>query len=219
MMRNRPIALVASSGARRLGAVMGALTCLAAGVASARDALDPPPGNVLLLSTTGVGTQNYVCSTAAKAGTLSFRSTGPRSALSVPLAGARTTELADNILDAVPGHAATASPGCVEAADGTRQYCPAWRSPLDQSVVYGTTVASVAAGSGSSCPNGGAVPCLLLKALVTTPGEVTPSLLGAVTYIQRLNTIGGTAPRTACTAGEIEQVPYSATYDFYSARR
>ncbi len=195
------------------------MTCLAAGGASARDALEPPPGNVLFLSTTGVGTQNYVCSAGTTTSSLSFRSTGPRSALSVPLAGTRTIELADNILDAVPGQAATASPGCVEAADGTRQYCPAWRSPLDASVVYGTTIASVVAGSGSSCPNGGAVPCLLLKALANTPGEVTPSLLGAVTYIQRLNTMGGAAPTTACTAGEIEQVPYSATYDFYTARR
>ncbi len=158
MMHDRPIAPVASSRARRLGIVLGALACLAGGSASARGALDPPPGNVPFLSMTGVGTQNYVCSAGAKAGALSFRSTGPRSALSVPLAGTRTIELADNILDAVPGQAATASPGCVEAADGTRQYCPAWRSPLDQSVVYGTTVASVAAGSGSSCPNGGAAP-------------------------------------------------------------
>ncbi len=193
--------------------------CLAGGSAVAQGALTPPSGNVLYLSTTGVGTQNYICSPTTGPGGTAFRFTGPQSALSVPLAGKLTTELADNILAAVPGAASTPSPGCVEAADGTRQYCPAWRSPIHQSAVYGTTVASVAAGSDPSCPTAGAVSCLLLKSLATVNGQVSPSLLGAVIFIQRLNTVGGSAPRGACTAGQIMQVPYSATYNFYVSKQ
>jgi hypothetical protein len=39
-----------------------------------------------------------------------------------------------------------------------------------------------------------------------------------VSYIQRLDTAGGLAPTTGCTAdhvGEIAEVPYTATYYFY----
>ena len=219
MMHDLPLRSMARSGARWLGFPFGALTVLAGATADAQDPRAPPPGKVLFLSATGGGTQDYVCAAGTTAGAPAFRSTGPQSALSVPLAGSLTLELADNILAAVPGRAATAGPGCVEAADGIRQYCPAWRSPLDQSAVYGTTVASVAAGTGPSCPNAGAVPCLLLRALANVPGRGAPSLFGAVTYIQRLDTVGGLAPATACMPGRIEQVPYRATYDFYVSRR
>jgi Protein of unknown function (DUF3455) len=57
---------------------------------------------------------------------------------------------------------------------------------------------------------------LLLKA---TP--VVPGILGATTYIQRLNTKGGTQPPTAeCkaqTAGKVKEVPYKADYVFFKA--
>ena len=57
---------------------------------------------------------------------------------------------------------------------------------------------------------------LLLQA-TPTPGGV----LGATTYIQRLNTKGGTQPPTAeCkaqTAGKVKEVPYKADYYFWKA--
>jgi hypothetical protein len=50
----------------------------------------------------------------------------------------------------------------------------------------------------------------------TRPGPKGGSLLSNTTYIQRVNTTGGTAPSTACTvAGAIEFVPYTAEYIFY----
>jgi hypothetical protein len=46
-------------------------------------------------------------------------------------------------------------------------------------------------------------------------------VLGATTYIQRLNTKGGTQPPTAeCkaqTAGKVKEVPYKADYFFWKA--
>ena len=204
-----------SRRAWRLGLLVEAAMFLASGSAFAQDTLTPPPGSALYLSTTGVGTQNYICSPATNPGETAFRFTGPQSALSTPFVGKLTIEVADNILAAVPVPASTPSPGCVEATNGIQQYCPTWRSPIDQSAVYGTTVASVVAGSSPSCPTSGAVSCLLLKSIIATNGQVSPGLLGAVTYIQRLDTVGGSAPAGECTVGQIIQVPYRATYNFY----
>ncbi len=141
----------------------------------------------------------------------------PQAVLSVSAFGKYTFEVAEHLSDTVPAQTATASPGCVEAADGTRQYCPAWRSPYDQSEVWGTRIASVTAGTSPTCPNTGSIACLLLKSAVTSQGQFPRGLFGGTTYIQRLYTKGGSAPTTACTAGQIAQVPYTALYAFYSA--
>jgi len=54
----------------------------------------------------------------------------------------------------------------------------------------------------------------LLQA-VTSEG---PGMFHRVTYIQRVNTVGGIAPSAAgTTAGELAQVPYVAEYVFYRA--
>jgi hypothetical protein len=39
-----------------------------------------------------------------------------------------------------------------------------------------------------------------------------------VTFIQRLNTLGGLAPATPCAPGATIDVDYTATYAFYEAR-
>ena len=65
----------------------------------------------------------------------------------------------------------------------------------------------------ASSPVAGAIPQLLLQA-TRTRGE---GVFGGVTYIQRLNTTGGTAPTTACTDGQTKGVPYTADYRFYVA--
>jgi len=59
---------------------------------------------------------------------------------------------------------------------------------------------------------------LLLEATPPTPPG---GVLGGTTYIQRLNTQGGTQPPTAeCkeqTAGKVKEVPYKADYVFFRA--
>jgi hypothetical protein len=62
-----------------------------------------------------------------------------------------------------------------------------------------------------------AIDWLLLSAASTTPGR-----LGATTYIQRIHTSGGVAPAGACdagTSGATVEVPYTADYVFFKARR
>ena len=60
-----------------------------------------------------------------------------------------------------------------------------------------------------------------LRLDVPTGGASGGGLLGATTFIQRLNTQGGTQPPTAeCkaqTAGKVKEVPYQADYVFFKA--
>ena len=52
-----------------------------------------------------------------------------------------------------------------------------------------------------------------------TPPTTVAGVLGGTTYIQRLNTQGGTQPPVAeCkaqTAGKVKEVPYKADYVFF----
>ncbi len=84
---------------------------------------------------------------------------------------------------------------------------PTWESTTDGSKVKGTRVASEA----STSP--GAIPQLLLSAAVLAPGKT----FGQVSFIQRMNTVGGSAPAAGCeaaTQGAELRVPYTAVYNF-----
>jgi hypothetical protein len=62
-------------------------------------------------------------------------------------------------------------------------------------------------------PDTTAIPWLKLGA-VSSQG---PGVFDGVTFIQRVNTVGGKAPATSgTTVGEVANVPYSAEYYFYS---
>lgn len=70
----------------------------------------------------------------------------------------------------------------------------------------------------AQAPRAGAVPWLLLKAK-TVEGS---GAFGRVTYIQRVNTIGGAAPDEGCDqahSGKELAVDYQADYYFYGPRR
>jgi len=60
-----------------------------------------------------------------------------------------------------------------------------------------------------------AIPWLLLTAKSHGPidGRMTD-----VTSIQRLETTGGNSPAGPCTTGDVANVPYTATYFFYTSR-
>jgi hypothetical protein len=93
-----------------------------------------------------------------------------------------------------------------------------WQSSLDTSKVWAVAVGSIPAGSDpQSCPNNGAIPCLLLQSIGNQKGPTGGNLLAKATFVQRLNTKGGVAPTTACSVGQTELVPYSADYFFYKA--
>jgi len=84
---------------------------------------------------------------------------------------------------------------------------PTWESN-DGSKVTGKQLATAPA------TNAGAIPLQLVQA---APAMGTGAMQG-VTYIQRLNTVGGVAPKELCaasSAGQHRQVKYEADYVFY----
>jgi len=66
-------------------------------------------------------------------------------------------------------------------------------------------------------PNPSAIDWLLISAKSASG----PGVLGTVSFVQRVNTVGGRAPTGGCSrvnAGEEARIPYSAEYDFYTSR-
>jgi hypothetical protein len=91
---------------------------------------------------------------------------------------------------------------------GTHFAGPTWRYNPDGSSVVGLRIAS-----GPS-PNPNSIPELELMA--QSHGGV--GLFSSVSYILRLNTVGGLAPQADPTAlGQTASVPYTATYAFAQA--
>ena len=90
---------------------------------------------------------------------------------------------------------------------GTHYAGPSWEGN-DGSKVVGEVVAR------ADAPNPGTIPSLLLKAKANDGAGIFSS----VTYIQRLQTVGGVAPTEACdrsVAGLERAVRYTALYGFY----
>ena len=97
-----------------------------------------------------------------------------------------------------------------------------WQSSFDTSKVWAKAVGSIPAGSDpASCPNSGAIPCLLLQSIGNDQGPTGGKILANTTFVQRLNTKGGSAPATGCAVasdvGKQALVPYTADYFFYHA--
>lgn len=86
---------------------------------------------------------------------------------------------------------------------------PAWQSVDDGSKVIATKIADFTDDPRS-------IPELLLRA----SSHEGKGRMADVTYIQRLETVGGLAPAGGCDAdhvGVVARVPYTATYFFYRA--
>jgi hypothetical protein len=83
---------------------------------------------------------------------------------------------------------------------------PTWES-LSGSEVVGTVI-------DHCTPDPDAIPWLLLSA-ASIQG---PGVFDHVTFLQRLNTVGGIAPtEPGAFAGQVARVPYTADYFFYKA--
>jgi hypothetical protein len=86
---------------------------------------------------------------------------------------------------------------------------PNWTSIVDNSVVVGAKIYQ------ENSTTAGAIPWLLLRATSHTGTGV----FSDVTYVQRVNTVGGVAPTTGCdstTANTDTRVSYMADYYFYT---
>jgi hypothetical protein len=99
-------------------------------------------------------------------------------------------------------HADAAGSGII----GTHYAGPTWESASG-----GTLVGAVI----ERCtPDPDAIPWLLLEAVATAG----PGIFDRVTFIQRINTVGGTAPAGAGSViGDMAEVPYTTEYLFYRA--
>lgn len=82
---------------------------------------------------------------------------------------------------------------------------PWWESLRDGSRIRGGNAVS------APSPNPASIPLLRLQVLERY-GE---GVFSPVSYIQRLNTVGGVAPTGACATGKQHRVHYTADYYFY----
>lgn len=156
-----------------------------------------PAGNEAFLAGHAVGTQQYSClpSGAGFAWTLF----GPQATLF----NDDDKQIITHFLSANPDE------------NGTPR--PTWQHSKDTSTVW----AMVAPFSTPVFVTPGAIPWLLLEVVGEQDGPTGGHNLTAATFIHRLNTSGGVAPSTGCTAstdvGKKALVPYTADYFFYKA--
>jgi hypothetical protein len=100
-----------------------------------------------------------------------------------------------------------------------------WQSSFDSSRVWAQVFDGhmIGAGTHASCPNAGSIACLLLTSIGSEQGSAGGRLLSQVTFVQRLNTNGGSAPADGCNvAGDVGKqalVPYTADYYFFHQDR
>ena len=175
--------------------------------------LTPPQGNSEFLATRGVGTQGYVCLPSGSGVSFTVNNARPEATLFTNVFG-EAFQVITHFLSPVE-NPNDVGPKPPRFGDAT------WQSSFDSSRVWAQKANFVPAGSDASCPNEGAIDCLLLQAIGTAQGPTGGSTLTRTTFIQRLNTKGGSAPATGCsTAADIGKqalVPYSADYHFFRA--
>jgi len=171
--------------------------------------ITPPVGNTAFLVGHAQGSQGYVCLPTPEGGT-SWTVNSPR-----PEATLFTDVFGQNfqIITHFTSINANPKPGITVPLSGNAT----WQSSLDTSKVWATASGHIDAGTDSSCPNSGSIQCLLLQSAGNQKGPTGGRLLNDVTFIQRLNTNGGSAPTTACTVGQTQLQGYTADYYFYHA--
>jgi hypothetical protein len=176
-------------------------------------AIAPPAGNSAFLVGHAVGTQGYVCLPTSTGASWTVNNARPEATLFTNLFG-EGVQIITHFLSPNTnpnGYAANPLPF------GN----PTWESSFDSSKVWGQVTHSNAAGSDPSCPNAGSLACVLLQVVGSEQGPTGGKLLTKTTFVQRLNTSGGSAPGTGCfVPGDIGKqalVPYSADYYFFRA--
>jgi Protein of unknown function (DUF3455) len=175
--------------------------------------ITPPEGNTAFLVGHAFGTQGYVCLPAATGGTSwTVNPARPEATLFTDLFGQPVqiiTHFAS--IDANPNDNA---PSPVPLGGNAT-----WQSSFDTSKVWAAATGHIDAGTDASCPNAGAIQCLLLQSIGNQQGPTGGRLLAQVTFVQRLNTKGGSAPTTACSVGQTQLVPYTSDYFFFRKSR
>ena len=183
-------------------------------IPSPTTSIPPPAGNSAFLLGHGVGTQGYVClPTGAGAASWTVNGARPEATLFTHIFG-EAVQIITHFLSPV------VNPNDI-GPKPSRFGDVAWQSSFDSSRVWAQKQKFVTAGTEASCPNSGAIDCLLLQVIGSDEGPAGGRLLTKTTFIQRLNTNGGSAPATGClVTGDVGRqvlVPYSADYFFFRA--
>jgi len=178
--------------------------------------ITPQAGTAFLVGH-AVGTQGYVCLPTASGASWTINAARPEATLFTTL-GQRDVQIITHFLspDTSPNDIA---PKPLAFGNAT------WQSSFDSSKVWAQVPivngkpAAIPAGSDPSCPNSGAIACLLLQSIGSEDGPAGGNFMTQVTFVQRLNTKGGSAPLDGCSvAGDVGKqtlVPYTADYWFF----
>jgi hypothetical protein len=161
-------------------------------------AITVPAGNELFLLGRGVGTQNYECQPSGPLGRVAWTLFTPEATLFNDFREQLTT------------HFFSPNPMEGEIVRAT------WQDSSDTSIVWARAIGSIADPTGS-----GAIAWVLLQRAGSQLGPGGGDTLAKATFIQRLNTVGGSTPPTDCDVlpdvGHRAFVPYTADYLFYKA--
>jgi hypothetical protein len=176
-------------------------------------AITPPAGNSAFLLGHAVGTQGYVCLPTSTSASWTVNNARPEATLFTNIFGEAIQIIT---------HFLSPNTNPNEFAPNPLPFAnPTWQSSFDSSKVWAQTTHAIAAGSDPSCPNAGSIACFLLQVIGSEHGPTGGKLLTKTTFIQRLNTSGGSAPATGCLVpgdvGKQALVPYSADYFFFRA--
>lgn len=173
--------------------------------------ITPPAGNAAFLLGRALGTQGYVCLPQGTGASWTVNSARPEATLFQTFFGL-DVQIITHFLSPNTNPNQNA-PNPLPFGNAT------WQSSLDSSKVWAQTLGSIAAGSDPSCPNAGAIGCLLLQSIGSLRGPTGGRSLTKTTFIQRLNTKGGSAPADGCLVsadvGKQTLVPYTADYYFF----
>ncbi|MFL5418519.1 MAG: DUF3455 domain-containing protein [Myxococcales bacterium] len=160
-------------------------------------------GNVPFLLGHGAGTQNYVCLPSGTG--VAFKLFTPEATLVGDDEEQLTTHFFAPNPDEPNNNPALTAIGPIRVA---------WQYSRDGSTVFG----EVKSGN-SAVVSLDAIPWLKVTRVGAENGAAGGDVLVKTTFIQRLNTTGGLAPRTGCTSpadiGHLAFVPYTADYFFY----
>jgi hypothetical protein len=169
-----------------------------------------PTGNTAFFISHAFGTQGYTCLPTSTGGTAWNPSARPEATLFVKIFGQQVQVITH--FTSINANPSDSTPKPVPLSGNVT-----WQSSFDTSKVWAAKTGQIDAGTHSSCPNNGAIPCLRLQSIGNQEGPTSGRFLAKATFIQRLNTSGGAAPTTACTVGQTQLQPYEADYVFFRA--
>ena len=163
-----------------------------------------PAGNNPFLVGHAFGTQNYICLPSAAS------PTGFAYSLFTPEA-----TLLDDSDEQIITHFFSPNPNPAEAG----VIRATWQHSRDGSSVWAKVIHSPLTDPAFVAPN--SVAWLLLQEVGVQGGPTGGDVMTGTTFVQRVNTHGGVAPPTGCSAlgdvGTRAFMPYTADYYFYTA--